>query len=106
MTLALVACSAGLIGSEEAHYEVDIRDRDTLAKIFARYGPDIAVAFHTSAQPSHDWAARDPFTDLDINAAGHAQHPAERPRALHRRTDDPLLHQQGVRASRHGSGAA
>ena len=25
---------------------------------------------HTAAQPSHDWAAREPFTDFDVNAVG------------------------------------
>ena len=25
---------------------------------------------HTAAQPSHDWAVRDPFTDFDVNAGG------------------------------------
>jgi CDP-paratose 2-epimerase len=25
---------------------------------------------HAAAQPSHDWAAREPFTDFDINAVG------------------------------------
>ena len=38
--------------------------------IFKRYGRDIAVVIHTAAQPSHDWAVRDPFTDFDVNAGG------------------------------------
>jgi CDP-paratose 2-epimerase len=25
---------------------------------------------HTAAQPSHDWAAKEPFTDFDVNAVG------------------------------------
>ena len=25
---------------------------------------------HTAAQPSHDWAAREPLTDFDVNAVG------------------------------------
>lgn len=52
------------------HYDLDIRDRDGMAELFARYGRDIAVVIHTAAQPSHDWAVRDPFTDFDVNAAG------------------------------------
>ena len=28
------------------------------------------MVIHTAAQPSHDWAARDPFTDFDVNAVG------------------------------------
>ena len=30
----------------------------------------IAVVIHTAAQPSHDWAARDPLTDFSVNANG------------------------------------
>ena len=58
------------LGDAYTHHDVDIRDRDALAKIFARYGKDIAVVIHTAAQPSHDWAVRDPFTDFDVNAVG------------------------------------
>jgi CDP-paratose 2-epimerase len=58
------------LGVAYSHHGVDIRDRDTLAKIFTRYGRDIAVVIHTAAQPSHDWAVRDPFTDFDVNAVG------------------------------------
>ncbi|MTJ83906.1 MAG: NAD-dependent epimerase/dehydratase family protein [Telmatospirillum sp.] len=52
------------------HETVDIRDADGITKIFATYGPDIAVVVHTAAQPSHDWAAREPFTDFGVNAQG------------------------------------
>jgi len=58
------------LGDAYTHYDVDIRDRDTLAGIFGRYGKDVAVVIHTAAQPSHDWAVRDPFTDFDVNAVG------------------------------------
>src|ERR1700754_3950868 len=58
------------LGTRYSHHGVDIRDRDALAKIFSRYGGDIAVVIHTAAQPSHDWAVRDPFTDFDVNAGG------------------------------------
>lgn len=52
------------------HHDVDIRDRDALGRIFQRYGRDIALVVHTAAQPSHDWAVRDPYTDFDVNAVG------------------------------------
>ena len=42
------------------HFDPDIRDRDAMAKVFQRYGKDIAVVIHTAAQPSHDWAAQRP----------------------------------------------
>jgi CDP-paratose 2-epimerase len=58
------------LGEAYTHSDTDIRDRDALAKIFTRYGRDIAVVIHTAAQPSHDWALRDPFTDFDVNAVG------------------------------------
>ena len=58
------------LGDAYTHLDVDIRDRDALTGIFSRYGRDIAVVIHTAAQPSHDWAVRDPFTDFDVNAVG------------------------------------
>jgi CDP-paratose 2-epimerase len=58
------------LGEQYTHLDADIRDRDALAAIFARYGRDLAVVIHTAAQPSHDWAVRDPFTDFDVNAGG------------------------------------
>mgnify|MGYP001573402182 CR=1 FL=1 len=50
------------------HYHADIRDNEAIEKIFQMYSFDIII--HTAAQPSHDWAAREPFTDFDINARG------------------------------------
>ncbi len=35
-----------------------------------RYGRDIALVIHAAAQPSHDWAAREPITDFTVNANG------------------------------------
>lgn len=58
------------LGSKYSHHGIDIRDRDGLQRIFGKYGEDIAVVIHTAAQPSHDWALRDPFTDFDVNATG------------------------------------
>src|SRR2546430_5114798 len=58
------------LGSRYTHCDVDIRDRDALAGIFTRYGRDVALVINTAAQPSHDWALRDPYTDFDINATG------------------------------------
>jgi CDP-paratose 2-epimerase len=53
-----------------AHHSVDIRDQEAIFDIFAARSKDIAVVVHTAAQPSHDWAARDPFTDFTVNANG------------------------------------
>jgi CDP-paratose 2-epimerase len=52
------------------HYDVDIRDFEQLGAIFKRYFADISLVLHTAAQPSHDWAAREPLTDFSINANG------------------------------------
>jgi CDP-paratose 2-epimerase len=52
------------------HNSVDIRDVDALEKIFEKFGADLKLIIHTAAQPSHDWAAREPFTDFSINANG------------------------------------
>jgi len=52
------------------HYHEDIRDRDAMEAIFRAYGDDISLVIHTAAQPSHDWAAGDPFTDFTVNANG------------------------------------
>src|SRR5688572_18551627 len=52
------------------HIELDIRDRAGINELFARHGTSIDLVIHTAAQPSHDWAAKDPLTDFDINAVG------------------------------------
>ena len=52
------------------HQNVDIRDYKALCNIFSKYSSDIELVIHTAAQPSHDWAAKEPFTDFDINANG------------------------------------
>ena len=48
----------------------DIRDEKAIDKIFSEYSSDIHLVIHTAAQPSHDWAAREPFTDFTVNANG------------------------------------
>jgi CDP-paratose 2-epimerase len=52
------------------HYSADIRDLKALEHIFKEHKSNIAGVIHTAAQPSHDWAAREPFTDFGVNAAG------------------------------------
>ena len=53
-----------------SHHPADIRDQAAMEKIFKSRGKDVAVVIHAAAQPSHDWAAREPFTDFTINANG------------------------------------
>ena len=52
------------------HYNIDIRDYDKLSDIFKSLGDKISCIIHTAAQPSHDWAAKEPITDFTINANG------------------------------------
>lgn len=52
------------------HHDTDIRDREGVDAVFAPLGDAIEVVVHTASQPSHDWAARAPFVDFDINAVG------------------------------------
>jgi CDP-paratose 2-epimerase len=51
-------------------HSVDIRDYTQLENIFKKYGTDISLIIHTAAQPSHDWAAKEPLTDFSVNATG------------------------------------
>lgn len=55
---------------EYKHYDCDIRSEEEMERIFAEYGTDIKLIVHCAAQPSHDWAAKDPFTDFTVNANG------------------------------------
>ena len=52
------------------HHETDIRDYAALEAIFSEYSSEINAIIHTAAQPSHDWAAREPLTDFGVNAQG------------------------------------
>jgi len=49
-------------------HSVDIRSYESLERIFLNNSSDIEAIIHTAAQPSHDWAAKEPFTDFNINA--------------------------------------
>ena len=52
------------------HYPLDIRDATAVETLFREYGKDTELVIHTAAQPSHDWAAREPMTDFSVNASG------------------------------------
>lgn len=52
------------------HENYDIRNYDALSELFEVYNTDISLIIHTAAQPSHDWACREPLTDFSINANG------------------------------------
>jgi CDP-paratose 2-epimerase len=52
------------------NHAVDIRDAEAISRIFEEHGADTSLIIHAAAQPSHDWAAREPVTDFSINANG------------------------------------
>jgi CDP-paratose 2-epimerase len=52
------------------HEDIDIRNYQALEKVFLEYGKSIEVIIHAAAQPSHDWAAKEVFTDFEVNANG------------------------------------
>jgi CDP-paratose 2-epimerase len=52
------------------HHDVDIRNQQEITRLFQHYGNDIELIVHTAAQPSHDWAARNPMVDFTVNAQG------------------------------------
>jgi CDP-paratose 2-epimerase len=52
------------------YHHADIRDFKRIENVFEKYGKDITLVIHTAAQPSHDWAAKEPLTDFSVNAVG------------------------------------
>ena len=52
------------------HQNIDIRNYLGLEKIFKKYKKSIKLIIHSAAQPSHDWAKKNPFIDFQINATG------------------------------------
>jgi CDP-paratose 2-epimerase len=52
------------------HHSIDIRNEVKIERLFKRIAKDTVLIVHAAAQPSHDWAARDPLTDFTINAQG------------------------------------
>ncbi len=52
------------------HCSLDIRSEKEMHRLFSETGKDIRLIVHAAAQPSHDWAAKDPFKDFTVNANG------------------------------------
>ncbi|MBF0183888.1 MAG: NAD-dependent epimerase/dehydratase family protein [Magnetococcales bacterium] len=50
--------------------DLDIRNQEGIEALFAAYAGRLAGVVHAAAQPSHDWAAKEPHTDFTINANG------------------------------------
>lgn len=58
------------LGEKYHQVNTDIRDLAAIEKVFIKYAPEIKLVIHTAAQPSHDWAVREPMTDFAVNANG------------------------------------
>lgn len=58
------------LGARYRHYDLDIRATGTVEALVKKYASALKLVIHTAAQPSHDWAARDPHTDFSVNANG------------------------------------
>jgi CDP-paratose 2-epimerase len=56
--------------SEFRSLDIDIRDAEGVNRAFADLAGSLDAVIHTAAQPSHDWAAREPQTDFGVNALG------------------------------------
>ena len=54
--------------SRYKHLNADVRDADAMNRLFRKHGKSISVVIHSAAQPSHDWAAREPCVDFGVNA--------------------------------------
>ena len=52
------------------HHDIDVRDQGAIEGLFSRYRSSVSVVIHAAAQPSHDWAAKAPFVDFNVNAGG------------------------------------
>ena len=52
------------------HFNVDIRNKSLLEKIFRKYSKNISIIIHCAAQPSHDYGKNFPRIDFDVNASG------------------------------------
>ncbi len=58
------------LGNRYEHNDIDIREMDSIEKVFKKFGNNIELIVHAAAQPSHDWAARAPHIDFSVNANG------------------------------------
>jgi CDP-paratose 2-epimerase len=57
-----------LYKSSYKHFNIDIRNPEEIEAVFRDH--DVELVIHAAAQPSHDWAARDPQADFSVNADG------------------------------------
>ena len=58
------------LGRRYWHEDLDIRNEAAVDALFKQCGNRVELVIHAAAQPSHDWAAREPKTDFSVNAVG------------------------------------
>jgi CDP-paratose 2-epimerase len=58
------------LGRQYRHVFLDIRDSDGIDRLFSDLRGAVKLIVHAAAQPSHDWAARAPHIDFQVNAVG------------------------------------
>jgi len=50
------------------HFNIDIRNKKKIFDLFRKN--EFGAIIHCAAQPSHDWARKDPHIDFEVNALG------------------------------------
>ena len=50
------------------HFNLNLNDFSKIKNIFSNFNLKIKLIIHAAAQPSHDWALKNPLLDFDINA--------------------------------------
>src|SRR5215471_13112770 len=58
------------LGKVYRHVDTDVGDSESIDALFKEYGKAVQLVIDSAAQPTHDWAARDPITDFTVNANG------------------------------------
>ena len=52
------------------NFSIDIRNYNSLSKIYNKYKKNISLIIHCAAQPSHDYGKNFPMLDFNVNATG------------------------------------
>ena len=52
------------------NFSIDIRNYNSLNKIYKKYKKNISLIIHCAAQPSHDYGRNFPMLDFNVNATG------------------------------------
>ena len=52
------------------NYNFDIRNFNSLEKVYKKYKKNISLIIHCAAQPSHDYGKNFPILDFNVNATG------------------------------------